>query len=77
MHSPVSLRHARLLNFVDSLLRIHVERFDPGTVFREVVAVRLSSRNVFLLDLAFYRRIDSACNGTTTSTVLLIWRSRC
>ena len=55
MHSPVSLRHARLLNFVDSLLRIHVERFDLGMVFREVVAVRLSSRNVFLPDLAFYR----------------------
>ena len=56
MHSPVSLRHARLLNFVDSLVRIHVERFDLGMVFREVVAVRLSSRNVFLSDLAFYRK---------------------
>ena len=56
MHSPVSLRHARLLNFVDSLLRLHVERFDLGMVFREVVAVRLSSRNVFLPDLAFYRK---------------------
>ena len=30
MHSPVSLRHARLLNFVDSLVRIHVERLDLG-----------------------------------------------
>ena len=49
-------RHARLLNFVDSLLRISVERFDLGMVFREVVAVRLSSRNVFLPDLAFYRK---------------------
>ena len=56
MHSPVSLRHARLLNFVDSLVRIHVERLDLGMVFREVVAVRLSSRNVFLPDLAFYRK---------------------
>ena len=56
VHAPVSLRHARLLNFVDSLLRIHVERFDLGMVFREVVAVRLSSRNVFLPDLAFYRK---------------------
>ena len=55
VHAPVSLRHARLLPFVDSLLRIHVERFDLGMVFREVVAVRLSSRNVFLPDLAFYR----------------------
>ena len=56
MHSPVPLRHAKLLNFVDALLRIHVERFDLGMVFREVVAVRLSSRNVFLPDLAFYRK---------------------
>ena len=56
MHAPVSLRHARLLNFVDSLVRIHVDRFDLGMVFREVVAVRLSSRNVFLPDLAFYRK---------------------
>ena len=44
------------MNFVDSLLRVYVERFDLGTVFREVVAVRLSSRNVFLPDLAFYRK---------------------
>ena len=56
VRAPVSLRHARLLNFVDSLLRIHVERFDLGMVFREVVAVRLSSRNMFLPDLAFYRK---------------------
>ncbi len=33
----------------------HVVRFDLDMVFREVVAVRLSSRNVFLPDLAFYR----------------------
>ena len=56
VHAPISLRHAKLLNFVDSLLRIHVERFDLGMVFREVVAVRLSSRNVFLPDLAFYHK---------------------
>ena len=56
VHAPVSLRHARLLNFVDALLRTRVERFDLGIMFREVVAVRLSSRNVFLSDLAFYRK---------------------
>ena len=33
-----------------------MERFDLGMVFREVVAVRLSSRNVFIPDLAFYRK---------------------
>ena len=54
MHSPVTLRHAQLLNFVDHLVRSFVEERDLGQVFREVVAVRLSSRNVFLPDLAYY-----------------------
>ncbi len=54
MHSPVSLRHARLLNFVDGLLRPYIESKDLGELFREVVAVRLSTRNVFLPDLAFF-----------------------
>ncbi|GAG49004.1 unnamed protein product, partial [marine sediment metagenome] len=34
----------------------YIERFDPGVLYREVVAVRLSPRNVFLPDLAFYRK---------------------
>ncbi len=55
MHSPVSIRHADLLNFVDFLLRSYVEERGLGRLYREVVAVRLSSRNVFLPDLAFYR----------------------
>lgn len=54
MHSPVSLRHANLLNFVDGLLRIYIELKDLGKLYREVVAVRLSARNVFLPDLAFF-----------------------
>ena len=54
MHSPVSIRHARLTNFVDSLLRQYVERESLGELFREVVAVKLGPRNVFLPDLAFY-----------------------
>jgi Uma2 family endonuclease len=54
-HSPVSIRHADLLNFVDGLLRLYIERHDLGMLYREVVAVRLSGRNVFLPDLAFYR----------------------
>ena len=55
MHSPVSIRHARLLNFLGHLLAIYVDRHGLGEVFREVVAVRLSSRNAFQPDLAFYR----------------------
>ena len=52
MHSPVNLRHADLTNFVDFLLRSHIEKHRLGKLYREVVAVRLGSRNVFLPDLA-------------------------
>ena len=55
LHSPVSIRHAELLNFLDRLLGAYIDRRQLGFLFREVVAVRLSSRNVFLPDLAFYR----------------------
>jgi Uma2 family endonuclease len=54
MHSPVSTRHAQLLNFVDRLLGTYTDRHQLGQLFREVVAVKLSGRNVFLPDLAFY-----------------------
>ena len=55
MHSPVSIRHADLLNFFDGLLRSWVDAHNLGRLYREVVAVRLASRNVFLPDLAFVR----------------------
>ncbi len=54
MHSPVSLRHADLLNFVDHLLRNYIEKKRLGKLYREVVAVRLAERNVFLPDLSFF-----------------------
>lgn len=54
MHSPVNLRHARLLNFLHVLLSMYVEARQLGELHREVVAVRLGSRNVFLPDLAFF-----------------------
>ncbi len=54
MHSPVDLRHARLLNFLDALLRTYIRRKKLGELHRETVAVRLSSRNVFLPDLSFF-----------------------
>ena len=53
MHSPVNLRHAHLLNFVDRLLGLYIDERRLGALFREVIAVRLGSRNVFLPDLAF------------------------
>jgi Uma2 family endonuclease len=54
MHSPVNLRHADLLNFVDRLLAAYIEAHKLGRLYREVVAVRLSPRLVFLPDLAFF-----------------------
>ena len=54
MHSPGSTRHADLLNFVDRLLGIYIDNHGLGRLYREVVAVKLSGRNVFLPDLAFY-----------------------
>ncbi len=55
MHSPVSIPHADLLNFLDWLLRSYIDRRRLGYLYREVVAVRLDRRNVLLPDLAFYR----------------------
>lgn len=55
MHSPVSLPHAMLLNFLDRLLGAYVDRHRLGQLFREVVAVRLDPGNVFQPGLAFYR----------------------
>lgn len=60
MHSPVNLRHARLLNFLDHMLRSYIERKKLGELYREVVAVRLSSRNAFLPDLAFFTNEQAA-----------------
>jgi len=54
MHSPVNLRHADLLNFVDHLLRSYLEVQKLGRLYREVVAVRLNPRLVFLPDLCFF-----------------------
>jgi len=56
MHSPVNLKHARLLNFIHLLLSLHVERHKLGEVHREVVAVRLSARSVFMPDIGFFTR---------------------
>jgi len=55
MHSPVSLKHANLVNFLDNVLRLYLESRSLGRLYRESVAVRLSSRNTFLPDLAYFR----------------------
>ncbi len=54
MHSPVSLRHGDLLNFVDRLLALYIERKDLGKLHRESIAVRLGPRDVFMPDLCFF-----------------------
>ncbi len=54
MHSPVHIKHARLMNFMDRLLGPYVESRKLGEVHRETLAVRLSARTVFLPDLAYF-----------------------
>ncbi len=60
MHSPVNLRHARLLNFVDHLLRSYLEHEDLGELHREAVAVRFSLRESFMPDLAYFTKQQAA-----------------
>jgi Uma2 family endonuclease len=54
MHSPVSFKHSKLLNFVDPLLRLYIAEKRLGELFREVNAVKLGPRNIFLPDLCFF-----------------------
>lgn len=54
MHSPVNLRHANLVNFLDHLLRSFLEEHPLGILHRETVAVRLSVRETFLPDLCYF-----------------------
>ncbi|HVY71494.1 MAG TPA: Uma2 family endonuclease [Verrucomicrobiae bacterium] len=56
MHSPVSRKHSRLVNFLSSLLTIYLEQEDLGELHREVVAVRLGVRETFLPDLAYFTK---------------------
>lgn len=52
--TPVSMPHAHLLNFLDRLLGVYIEEENLGQLFRETVAVRLSTRETFLPDLAYF-----------------------
>ena len=60
MHSPVSLNHARLVNFIDHLLRSYLEHEDLGELHRESVAVRLSARETFMPDLGYFTKSQAA-----------------
>ncbi len=65
MHSPVNLKHAEMMNFVDRLLAAHIESHDLGKLHREQVAVRLSARDTFLPDLSFFTKAQVARLGET------------
>lgn len=54
MHSPVHLSHAKLADFLSTLMKLYVEPRDAGIILRDVWAVRLSSRNVFLPDICWF-----------------------
>lgn len=56
MHSPVHIKHATLVDFVRTLMRLHVESRDAGLVLGEVWAVRLGSRSVFMPDICWFDR---------------------
>ncbi len=60
MHSPVSIRHATILNFVDRLLALYIEDRKLGQLHRENIAVRFDSRNVFMPDLCFFTKAQVA-----------------
>ncbi len=68
MHSPINLRHARLLNFLDHLLRSYLDGRALGELFREVVAVKLDGRNVFLPDLSFFTTEQTTRLGPVFAT---------
>lgn len=73
-HSPVSLPHADLLNFLDRLLAAYLEKSGVGgKLYREVVAVRLSSRNVFLPDLSWFAPDQVASLAETYAPVAPRW----
>lgn len=66
MHSPVSLRHATLVNFVDRLIASYIEETDLGGVLhRESVTVRLSPRETFMPDLGWFTAAQAGRLGET------------
>ncbi|MEO6784518.1 MAG: Uma2 family endonuclease [Chthoniobacteraceae bacterium] len=60
MHSPVHFDHAKLLNFLDRLLAGYIEEEKLGELHRENIAVRLSPRQTFMPDLAFFTNAQVA-----------------
>ncbi|WP_395744311.1 Uma2 family endonuclease [Prosthecobacter sp.] len=66
MHSPVNLRHATLVNFLERLLAAYIKETDLGGVLhRESVAVRLSARETFMPDLGCFTARQAERLGET------------
>jgi Uma2 family endonuclease len=66
MHSPVNLRHATLVNFLDRLIAAYLEETELGGVLHpETVAVRLSARETFMPDLGWFTAAQAARLGET------------
>jgi Uma2 family endonuclease len=74
MHSPVSLLHGNLTNFLDRLLAAFIEHKGlKGVVHREVIGVRMSQRNVVMPDVAFYTREQEVFFQETHIPVAPTW----
>jgi Uma2 family endonuclease len=69
MHSPVSLRHANLVNFLDRLMGLYVEARRLGAVHRESWVVRLSARRAVMPDVAYFTPEQVARFASTYSPV--------
>jgi Uma2 family endonuclease len=69
MHSPVNVRHARLLNFLETLLRLYIERRKLGELFGEVIAVRFDQRRTVMPDLCFFKNEQLVNIAPTFATV--------
>ncbi len=60
-HEPASLSHAHLIDFLDELRRRWLRQSGTGgEPYREVVAVKVGQRNVFLPDLCWFDKTQSA-----------------
>ena len=60
MHSPVQFDHSKLTAFLDRLLGLYIEEEQLGELHREQIAVRLSPRETFMPDLAFFTNAQVA-----------------
>jgi len=73
-HEPVSLSHAHLINFLDELLRRWLRQSGAGgRLYREVVAVKLGQRNVFLPDLCWFDKTQATRLPSTHAPIPPRW----